>query len=37
MRILVVEDEKSLAELVANRLKKEKYSVDISLDGEDGL
>ena len=37
MRILIVEDEKSLAELVANRLKKEKYIVDISLDGEDGL
>ena len=37
MRILIVEDEKSLAELIANRLKKEKYSVDISLDGEEGL
>ena len=37
MRILIVEDEKSLAELVANRLKKEKYSVDVSLDGEEGL
>lgn len=37
MRILIVEDEKSLADLVANRLKKEKYSVDISLDGEEGL
>lgn len=37
MRILIVEDEKSLAELVANRLKKEKYIVDISLDGEEGL
>lgn len=37
MRILVVEDEKSLAELVANKLKKEKYSVDISLNGEEGL
>ena len=37
MRILVVEDEESLADLVANRLKKEKYTVDISLDGEDGL
>ena len=37
MRVLIVEDEKSLAELVANRLKKEKYTVDISLDGEDGL
>ena len=37
MRILIVEDEKSLAEIVADRLKKEKYVVDISLDGEDGL
>ena len=37
MRILIVEDEKTLAELVANRLKKEKYLVDISNDGEDGL
>ena len=37
MRILIVEDEESLADLVANRLKKEKYSVDISYDGEDGL
>lgn len=37
MRILIVEDEYSLADLVANRLKKEKYTVDISLDGEEGL
>ena len=37
MRILIVEDEMSLAELVANRLKKEKYTVDISNDGEEGL
>ena len=37
MRILIIEDEKSLAELLANRLKKEKYIVDISLDGEEGL
>lgn len=37
MRILIVEDESRLAELVANRLKKEKYTVDISLDGEEGL
>ena len=37
MRILIVEDEESLADLVATRLKKEKYTVDISLDGEDGL
>lgn len=34
MRILIVEDEVSLAELVANRLKKEKYTVDISNDGD---
>ena len=37
MRILVVEDEYSLADLVATRLKKEKYTVDTSLDGEEGL
>ena len=37
MRIFIVEDEKSLAEIIADRLKKEKYIVDISLDGEDGL
>ncbi len=37
MRILVVEDEYKLADLISDRLKKENYSVDISLDGEDGL
>lgn len=37
MRILIVEDEYSLADLIASRLKKEKYTVDVSLDGEDGL
>jgi len=37
MRILVVEDEQSLADVVASSLKKEKYLVDISNDGEDGL
>lgn len=37
MRILVVEDEYKLADLISTRLKKEKYSVDISLDGEEGL
>lgn len=37
MRILIVEDEIKLADLVASRLKKEKYTVDISNDGEDGL
>ncbi len=37
MRILVVEDEYVLAELVTERLKKERYIVDVSYDGEDGL
>ena len=37
MRILVVEDEYALAELVSERLKKERYIVDVSNDGEDGL
>ena len=37
MRILIVEDERSLADVVASRLKKEKYSVDVSFNGEDGL
>ena len=37
MRILVVEDEFSLADIIATKLKKEKYDVDISLDGLDGL
>ena len=37
MRILVVEDEYALADLISSRLKKEKYTVDVSLDGEDGL
>ena len=36
MRILVVEDEPALAEVIASRLKDEKYSVDISYDGEEG-
>ena len=37
MRILIVEDEKKLADIIASRLRKEKYVVDISYDGEDGL
>ncbi len=37
MRILIVEDEEALASLVASRLKKEKYEVDVSYDGEEGL
>ena len=37
MRILVVEDEFSLADIIATKLRKEKYNVDISLEGEEGL
>ena len=37
MRILVVEDERTLADIIQNRLKQEKYTVDVSHDGEDGL
>jgi len=37
MRILIIEDEYSLAELIENRLKQEKYTIDVSTDGEDGL
>ncbi len=36
MRILIIEDENSLADLISDRLKKEKYLVDLSSDGEDG-
>lgn len=37
MRILIVEDEASLAKIVAERLKRDHYIVDISNDGENGL
>nr|MCR4585128.1 response regulator [Lachnospiraceae bacterium] len=37
MRILVVEDEKALAELVSDRLKRDHYAVDVSNDGEEGM
>ena len=37
MRILIVEDEVSLAKLVADRLQRDHYTVDISNDGEAGL
>lgn len=36
MRILIVEDEIKLSELIEARLKKEKYIVDIANDGEEG-
>lgn len=37
MRILIVEDEYNLADAISSALKKEKYVVDVSNDGEDGL
>ncbi len=37
MRILVVEDEESIADIIAVKLRQEKYEVDTSYDGEDGL
>ena len=37
MKILVIEDEFSLADIISTKLKQEKYNVDISLDGESGL
>lgn len=37
MRILIIEDEFNLADVIASRLKKEKYQVDICTDGEEGL
>jgi two-component system, OmpR family, response regulator ArlR len=37
LRILMVEDEKHLAEAVAQVLKKNHYSVDLAYNGEDGL
>lgn len=36
MKILIIEDEKSLANALAHILKKQNYSVDISYDGIDG-
>ena len=37
MRILIVEDEYSLADALREILKKEKYTVDVSDNGQDGL
>lgn len=37
MRILIIEDELSLADVIATRLKKEKYLVDIVADGLEGF
>ena len=37
MRILVVEDEETIADVIATKLRCEKYEVDTAFDGEDGL
>ncbi|MCL2492554.1 MAG: response regulator transcription factor [Clostridiales bacterium] len=37
MKLLIVEDEKRLAEAVAQILKRNKFDVDICMNGEDGL
>ncbi|MDE1920023.1 MAG: response regulator transcription factor [Candidatus Omnitrophica bacterium] len=37
MRILVVEDEKSIAAFLARGLKEEKFAVDVAYDGEEGM
>lgn len=37
MKILIVEDEFSLVDIISSKLKKENYNVDISYEGEDGL
>ncbi|HUZ02786.1 MAG TPA: response regulator transcription factor [Thermomicrobiaceae bacterium] len=37
MRVLVVEDEEKLADLVARMLKAERFDVDVALDGPTGL
>jgi DNA-binding response OmpR family regulator len=36
MRILLVEDEKKLSELITRALKAERYAVDVSFDGDSG-
>lgn len=37
MRLLIVEDEEQLAEIIGRVLERERYDVDIALDGEAGL
>ena len=37
MKALIVEDEKRLADAVAQNLRRQNFDVDVSLDGEDGL
>ena len=37
MRILIVEDEFKIADVIASRLRKENYIVDVFGNGEEGL
>ena len=37
MRILVVEDEKNLNDIIVKKLKNEKYGVDSCFDGKDAI
>lgn len=37
MRILIVEDEKNLADVTAAKLKKENFTTDACYDGDEGL
>ena len=37
MRILVVEDEKRIADFIVRGLKEEHYAVDVAYDGQEGL
>ncbi|PMP93007.1 MAG: DNA-binding response regulator, partial [Desulfurella sp.] len=37
MRILIVEDEKTLANLIKQGFEEEGFAVDVAYDGEDGL
>ncbi len=37
MKILIIEDEKRLAEAVAQNLRRQNFDIDISHDGEEGL
>ena len=37
MRVLIVEDERELATIVASVLEEERFDVDLAFDGADGL
>jgi len=37
MRILVIEDDRKIANAIKKGLKQESYAVDVSYDGQDGL